>query len=169
MLEASKRGRGGGVGAGTAVSTERCAAVLLDALPAVMWYVRRQMRSRRAKGLSVPQFRTLVLLRRFPAVTLSTVADHLGASLPTASRIVAGLVGKGLIARKACREDRRQVNLELTARGGNVLDAAMEGTRSMIAGRLAELPTGKLGTVTEAMGLLAAVFSREPGKAADSE
>src|SRR5438105_4236858 len=94
-----------------------CAAVLLDALPSVMWFVRNHMRRRRARGLSVPQFRTLVLLRRNPSAPLSAVAEHLGCSLPTASRLVTGLVSKGLISRRTGSGDRRQLALELTDKG----------------------------------------------------
>src|SRR4051795_4173080 len=104
LLDASK----------TLSSAEGCAANLLDALPSVMWFVRQNMRSRRSQGLSVPQFRVLVLLHRFPETSLSVVSEHLGSTLPTASRIVGGLVGKGLVARRSCSEDRRQVALQLT-------------------------------------------------------
>src|SRR5437762_10959092 len=100
----------------SAPTTQACAATLLEALPSVRWFIRRNMRRQRAKGLSVPQFRNLVLLRQYPAATLSLVAEHLGSTLPTASRIVTGLVGRSLIARKACRDDRRQIRLELTAK-----------------------------------------------------
>src|SRR5580700_10156635 len=87
-----------------------CALDLLDAVPPVIWFIRREMRAFR-KGLSLPQFRTLSLINRQPAASLSAVADHLGASLPTASRMVQGLVAQGLLARKGCREDRRQLAL----------------------------------------------------------
>src|SRR6478672_7299944 len=90
-----------------------CARELLDALPPVTWFMRRTMRSYR-KGLSLPQFRALVLIDREPAVSLSAVADHLGVSLPTASRTVAGLVRKGLLSREGCRTDRRQCELSPT-------------------------------------------------------
>src|SRR6478672_10120056 len=93
-----------------------CARELLDALPPVTWFIRRTMRSYR-KGLSLPQFRALVLIDREPSVSLSVVADHLGVSLPTASRIVGGLVRNGLLARGGSEVDRRVCHLSLTARG----------------------------------------------------
>src|SRR5262245_17026004 len=111
------------------LSPHQCAGIVLDALPDVMWYVRKQMRSRRAKGLSVPQFRTLVTLDRYPSAPLSSVAERLAASLPTVSRMVSGLVSQGLILRKSSTADRRQVSLALTARGKAVLQAAWGGTQ----------------------------------------
>ena len=85
-----------------APNQDQCAGALLDALPGLMRFVRRQMRSRRATGLSVPQFRTLIQLHRRPATSLSIVAEALGATPPTTSRIVSGLVRKGYIVRRVC-------------------------------------------------------------------
>src|SRR3954453_22111166 len=96
---------------------ERCAEALLDALPPVMRVVRRHMRSHRSRGLSLPQFRTLAFLRAVRSANLSAVADFLGAAPPTASRIVSGLVGAGLVVRREHADDRRQVELALTPRG----------------------------------------------------
>src|SRR2546423_12526881 len=87
-------------------TSERCAEALLDALPPVMRVVRRQMRSHRSRGLSLAQFRTLALLRAARSANLSAVADFFGGSLPTASRVVSGFVGKGFVARRAGAEDR---------------------------------------------------------------
>src|SRR5947207_9419515 len=116
-----------------AVSPETCAEQLLDALPPVMRVVRKHMRSHRSKGLSLPQFRTVGLLRAAPAVNLSAVADILGASLPTASRIVSGLVSRGFVNRKECPNDRRQVELALTNRGAAMIQSARSAARARLA------------------------------------
>src|ERR1700759_5257828 len=102
-----------------------CAQELLDALPPVMRFVRKHMRSHRSKGLSVPQFRALCLFRTVPDANLSAVADFLGASLPTTSRIVCGLVTKGFVHRCERTKDRRCVKLSLPPKGR----AAMENAR----------------------------------------
>ncbi len=122
------------------VSADRCAWELLDAVPPLMWHIRRSMRSFR-RGLSMPQFRAMVLLANRPDASLSAVADHLALSLPTTSRMVSGLVGKGLLTRQGSTTDRRQVSIGVTAQGRAVLDAAWSGT-----GReLAEPPAGGAG------------------------
>lgn len=140
------------------------AAALLDALPAVMWFVRRQMRSRRAAGLSVPQFRVLVHLDRCPARSLLSVAESLGSSLPTVSRIVSGLVARGLVARAADTHDRRRLALHLTDAGRAELVAAWSGTQQAVAERLAELSPADRATITRAFTLLGQVFAcREHG------
>jgi DNA-binding MarR family transcriptional regulator len=70
-------------------------AEVLDALPPVIWFIRAKLRNHR-KGVSLPQFRTLVMVDQQPLTCLSTLAEFLGASLSTASRIAGGLVDKGL-------------------------------------------------------------------------
>ena len=140
-------------------TADECAAALLDALPGVVWFVRRQMRCRRGEGLSVPQFRTLVQLHRCPSASLFSVAEKLGSSLPTVSRIVSGLVAHGLVDRKICAQDRRKVSLRLTVRGEATLEAARAGTQAALASRLADLTIGDRATLARAFALLSALFA----------
>jgi DNA-binding MarR family transcriptional regulator len=115
------------------------------------------------KGLSVPQFRTLVWIDRHPAATLSAVAEHLGATLPTTSRIVDGLVSRGFLSRKERTDDRRQVALAITAAGRAVLDPAWSATRHEVELRLAALSADEQATISRAMQLLVATLGGEGG------
>lgn len=142
------------------VSADRCAVEILDAIPEVMWTLRRHMRQRRAKGLSVPQFRALCLIRKFPTASMSAVSDHLGSTLPTASRLVGGLVDRGLISRKSSSDDRRQVELNLTARGNAILDVAREGTLAAIADKMVALSPRERATVSAALALITNAMGR---------
>ncbi len=127
---------------------------MLDGMPQVMWFIRRHMRRHRTRGLSVPQFRTLVLLDRYPDASLSLVAENLGAALPTASRMVAGLV-----RREASAADRRQVALALTAKGRSAFEAARQETQNEVALKVSRLTPEQRGTVAEAMRLLGDLFA----------
>jgi DNA-binding MarR family transcriptional regulator len=140
-------------------SASACAERLLDALPPIMRVVRRHMRSHRDKGLSLPQFRALVLLRSAPEANLSAVADFLGASLPTASRIVTGLVAKGYVFRRECPGDRRQVKLALTPRGAAALKSAHDAARTQLARTMESLSQSDRRTVLRATELLYLLFS----------
>src|SRR5947208_16071764 len=111
----------------------KVAGNLLDGLPPVMWFIRRQMRRHRTAGLTVPQFRALALVDRYPTASLSLVAEHLGSSQPSASRLIDGLVIRGFVTRKQCDQDRRQVKLGLTARGKLILDKARDVARDNVA------------------------------------
>jgi DNA-binding MarR family transcriptional regulator len=139
---------------------EACAGELLDALPPVMRFVRRHMRSHRGKGLSVPQFRSLVMLRSLQAANLSALADQLGASHPTTSRIVSGLVRQGLVQRRQSDCDRRQVELCLTTRGAAVMETARRATREQLAKEIAALDRPTRDAVLHAMVALQSLFQR---------
>jgi DNA-binding MarR family transcriptional regulator len=136
----------------------RCASEILDALPPVMRFVRKHMRSHRTKGLSLPQFRTLALLRSVPAANLSAVAEFLGASLPTASRIVSGLVSKGLVERAEHADDRRQLELVLTNRGSATVESAHRATRDELSRELETLSPQQRATLTRGMQSLRSLF-----------
>jgi len=136
---------------------EGCAKEVLDAAPALLWYIRLHMRKER-KGLSVPQFRALVKVRKQPGVSLSAVADHLGASLPTTSRVVAKLVGKRLLERRESNTDRRQVMLEITLEGRRLVDAATASTQAHMEGELKNLSAEEREKVRLGMNILKTMF-----------
>ena len=133
---------------------------MLDGLPPVMWFIRCQMRKHRTRGLSVPQFRALALVDRHPTASLSLVAEHLGSSQPSASRLISGLVSRGFITRTESPEDRRQINLILTPRGKTVLRDAQQATRESVAAEIEKLSGAERATIESAMKTLREVFDR---------
>jgi DNA-binding MarR family transcriptional regulator len=139
-------------------TVDECAREVLDGVPPVTWFIRRQMRSHRG-GLSLAQFRSLVRVNRYPNASLSMVAEHLGASLPTTSRIVAGLVDKKLLERHDCRWDRRQVSLDLTPKGRDMLQVARKATQIGMERELENLTPQHRAAIVNAMQILRAVFA----------
>jgi DNA-binding MarR family transcriptional regulator len=135
-----------------------CAQELLLALPQVMRFVRKHMRSHRG-GLSVPQFRTLILLESSPTKNLSAVAEFLGVSLPTASRIVTCMVRKGFIDRRECPGDRRQLELVLTTQGAAVMEKSRRATQQQIAKELESLTEADRRAMLRSMHLLHELFT----------
>ena len=145
--------------ASTATDPDSCARNLIDGLPPVMWFIRRQVRRHRSHRLSVPQYRALCLLDRMPNASLSEVADHLGATLPTASRMVSNLVTKGFAERKPCPDDRRQMSLQLTTKGRRAYEGAQQETRESLATELSNLTDAQRATIAAAMRILGDVFT----------
>jgi DNA-binding MarR family transcriptional regulator len=139
-------------------AADACARAMLDGLPPVMWFIRRNMRKSRTAGLSVPQFRALCLIDRYPTVGLSIVAEHLGCSQPAASRLIQGLVGRGFVERREGREDRRQIALALTPSGRSSLTAARNATQKRLAEEVGHLPESQRKTIVAAMTMLRGVF-----------
>ena len=89
----------------------------------------REMRSHRGHDLSIPQFRTLTFVNRNPEISLSHLADHLGLTLPSTSKLVDGLVNQKIIIRHELKEDRRRLMLALTKNGEDILRVRAEPRR----------------------------------------
>ena len=138
--------------------SSRCAVKILDAVPPTTWFIRRQMRSNR-KGLSMLQFRALYYINANPATSLSSVAEHVGSSLPSASRLVAGLEAQDLVARRDSKDDRRQVKLAITAKGAAVMDAARGATLARLDEELSALDKEQRVLLGNAMDLLRRIFN----------
>jgi DNA-binding MarR family transcriptional regulator len=139
---------------------DECARQLLDTTPQVMRFIRAEMRSHRGHDLSVPQFRTLTFVNRNPEVSLSHLAEHLGLTLPSTSKLVDGLVNQKIIIRHESKEDRRRLTLALTKNGQDILRVAREATQNHLKDVLHELSADELSTVIHAMNLLQSLFTK---------
>jgi DNA-binding MarR family transcriptional regulator len=116
------------------------------------------MRSQRGSDLSVPQFRVLVYLNRHEGASLSDIAEHMGLTLPSMSKMIDGLVARRLVTRRADPGDRRRVTLAPTALGRTEMQAAYKATESRLAERLARLAASERRTILKAMQSLRAIF-----------
>jgi DNA-binding MarR family transcriptional regulator len=135
-------------------SAEKCAAEILETVPAVMRFIRAQMRRHRGPELSVPQFRTLLFLRRNGGASLSALAEFLGLSLPATSRLVEGLVRKKFVVRRIPPGNRRLVALALSARGRRTVGAARQGTERRLAEAVAPLRARERAAIRRALRTL---------------
>jgi DNA-binding MarR family transcriptional regulator len=124
--------------------------------------IRAEMRSRRTPDLSVPQFRVLTFLNRHPGSSLSEVADHIGLTPPSMSKIIDGLVSRALITRQDAPHDRRRVHLVLTALGKTLLEAAYGDARMRLAEMIAGLSQAQYQVILESMETLRPIFNPDP-------
>ena|SRR5271157_1256489 len=138
---------------------DECAREVLDVVPAVMRFIRTEMRSHRALELSVPQFRSLVIIERAAGTSLAGVAAHLGLTPPSACKLIDGLAGRGLVSRRESLGDRRRVTLEITAQGAQALASARKASQKSLSRLLGALDGEELSTVTRAMSALRRVFA----------
>ncbi len=145
-------------------SPAACAQEVLEVVPMVMRTIRAEMRRHRTADLSVPQFRTLAFVDRNADASLSDVAEHIGLTLPSMSKIVDGLVARKLVTRQTHPTDRRRMTLTLTARGQSALQSSREATRACLAEDLATLSDRQRETIAQAMEILRPVFT-PPGEA----
>ena len=143
--------------------SEDAATAVLETVPPVMRAIRGHMREGRPAGLSVPQFRALVYLRRRPGTGLSEIAEHLGTSLPAASELISRLVRQELVIRETDPRERRRVRLTLAASGSAQLEEAERRTTDWLRALLGRLDPQRRRAVVDALGDLRALLEEEPG------
>jgi DNA-binding MarR family transcriptional regulator len=139
-----------------------CARELMNTVPQIHQAIRTEMRRGRGADLSIPQFRALRFIQSVPDSTLSRLADHLGLTLPSVSKLVDGLVKHELVLRKNAAKDRRCIALGLTPAGESIVNSARAGAMANLSETLGSLSAEELGIVCQAMELLQPLFvSRE--------
>jgi DNA-binding MarR family transcriptional regulator len=116
------------------------------------------MRRGRGSDLSIPQFRTLRFIQCNADSTLSSLADHLGLTLPSVSKLVDGLVKQELVIRQEAANDRRCMALALTPAGESIVNSARAGAQASLAETLSNLSLDELEAVRRAMELLHPLF-----------
>jgi MarR family transcriptional regulator for hemolysin len=139
-------------------SPEECVREVLDVIPMVMRSLRAEFRSHRGRDLSIPQYRTLMYLRRTPGKSLADLAEHLGITPPSTSKLVDGLVKRGLVSRQDFPADRRKIVLSLTQAGADLAEASLRLSQVAYLERFAALPKETLEIIKQAMEALRPIF-----------
>jgi DNA-binding MarR family transcriptional regulator len=140
-------------------SIDDAAHAVLDTVPLAMRAIRRELRSQRSSDLSVSQFRILAFLNNKQECSLSALAGHLGLTLPSTSKMVDGLVDRGLVTRQTCAADRRRIALALSEAGNSQLEAALSHTRARLAAQFSSLGSDECATLLAAMQTLSRIFT----------
>ena len=142
-------------------SAEECVREVVDVVPFVMRSLRKEFRSHRGSEILIPQFRTMMYLRRSPGASLSEVAEHLGITAPSTSKLVDDLVERRLVDRQTSPSDRRKIVLLLTTRGKELAENSLRETQAAYLQRFASLPEATLELISQAMRELRVVFQDE--------
>jgi DNA-binding MarR family transcriptional regulator len=140
------------------VDQEESARKLLEVVPIIMQDIRSEMRSRRSQDLTVPQFRALAFVNRNEGTSLWELARHVGLTPPSASRLVDGLIVRGLMTRKDHPADRRRVRLTVTGQGLAILEVSTKGAVSYLAEKLSGVDVDTRRVIDKAVEALRTVF-----------
>jgi MarR family transcriptional regulator for hemolysin len=140
------------------VASDKAARELLEVIPVIMKDIRSEMRSRRPHDLTVPQFRTLAFVDRNEGASLSAVANHMGLTLPSTSRLVDGLIARGMLTREDNPADRRRLKLGVTNHGLTILETSRRGTLTYLANKIASLSAEDREVIAKAMKAMRSVF-----------
>jgi DNA-binding MarR family transcriptional regulator len=112
--------------------------------------------------VTLPQYRTLVTLTYSGGRRLADLASSLGVSPSTATRMCDRLVRKGLISRSRDEIDRREVNLEVTAAGRQIVEGVMERRREDVRELLKLIPLSTRSQLVESLNVLATATGESP-------
>ena len=103
-----------------------------------------------AHGVTLPQFRMLVVLEAHPT-NLSELAAALDVAPSTATRMVDRLVDAGLVQRTIPVADRREVALTLTPSGRRTVRTVTERRRRDLRAVVDQIPRNRRAAVAQAM------------------
>ena len=113
--------------------------------------------------ITIPQFRTLVILSNHGPMNLATLAGQLGVQPSATGRMVDRLVGVGLIDRETNPTSRRELLAALTKRGREVVRQVTAHRRDEIAAIVEAMPPKERRGLVRAL----AAFTAAGGEPAD--
>jgi DNA-binding MarR family transcriptional regulator len=115
-----------------------------------------------AEEVTLTQYRTLVVLASRGPQSLAGLADAVGVTPATATRMCDRLVRKDLIRRRTERDDRRQLRVVLTAKGRSLVGDVTDRRREEIARITNEIPASEQAVLVHALGRLASAAGEVP-------
>lgn len=95
-----------------------------------------------AEEVTLAQYRTLVVLAARGGQNLTSLAEAVGVTPATATRMCDRLLNKELIVRRSGTEDRRNVRIELSPAGRQLVGDVTERRRQEIATILEKISPG---------------------------
>ena len=145
-----------------AAALEQTALYMVETLPRMFKTVKQRLRSSDpgCRELGDSQMWTLRMLAEGKQVT-SDLAHHFNVTTPTMTRIVDGLVNKGLVERRLDPEDRRRIYLEVTAKGTESAKKAHEQFRVTLADYLSPLSSEQLSDIMRGFAHLKSLLPEE--------
>jgi DNA-binding MarR family transcriptional regulator len=117
--------------------------------------VARRLRAEKSDSeLSDGQFSVLAVLDRHGPLTPHALAEHERVQPPSMTRILAGLVGRGLVDREPDPGDRRQVIVRSTELGALAVKETRRRRDAWLARRLADLDQSERAVLAKASEIL---------------
>jgi DNA-binding MarR family transcriptional regulator len=115
--------------------------------------------------VSVVQLRALTMLRELQPASLVQLAEGIGVTASTTSRLVDRLVAGGFVDRRTSPESRRQIELRLSPDGEATLDRYDMLRVSGMAAALEQIPGDRRDAVVEALAEFATALRGVPATA----
>jgi len=112
--------------------------------------------------VTLPQYRTLVVLTFGGPRRLADLAEALSVSPSTATRMCDRLVRKNLVSRTRDELDRREVKLAITALGHKVVSDVIDRRRAEVRDLLGAIPVSLRRQLVSSLTLLATAAGEAP-------
>lgn len=120
--------------------------------------IRSNLRIAASDELTVPQFRILAHIRG-GLRHVGEIADLTDVSQPAMSKMVDGLVSRGLIRREPDRQDRRLIALRLTPKGSTLFRHVQKTAQKRLGEQLQSLNSSEKRSLIRALNLIESVLS----------
>ncbi|MBS1959131.1 MAG: MarR family transcriptional regulator [Bdellovibrionales bacterium] len=130
----------------------------IDIIPRAMQSIREELRNSARADFSVPQFRVLAYLGRNTVATNGDLAQHVGVTAPTMSRLVNSLVERKLVIRTTDKTDRREIKLSLSSKGLAKHSELRDSTKDRFARRFENLKIEDKKLLTHALKVMEGLF-----------
>ncbi len=137
-----------------------CAHSIIEGVPRLSRLMRKDLRIHSAGMFTEPQFRVMAQLYREGQQCLSDLAEYLGVSLPTMSKLVQGLESRGLVARTRDERDRRRIVLGLTDVGVSEYESLLRCTEAHLVDWIRDFTPEQSRQVIESFAWLREAFCR---------
>ena len=118
-----------------------------------------------ADDVTLPQYRTLVLLCSRGPLGMSDLAEHLGCAPSTATRLCDRLVTRKLVTRRHRATNRREVEVEATAAAGRLVAAVTDRRRAEITRIVDAMPARHRSAMVQALRAFATAAGEVPDQA----
>ncbi|HEX7504416.1 MAG TPA: MarR family transcriptional regulator [Syntrophales bacterium] len=118
----------------------------------------RSKKIRKETGITGPQILAMKTLSESPGISISELARRIYLHPATVVGIVDRLERRGFVVRKRSKEDRRQVNVKLTAKGNGALRKAPGAAQGSVPGGLETLPDKKLKRLSFSLAQLVRIL-----------
>ncbi len=114
------------------------------------------------EDITLPQYRALVVLAAHGPQRAVDLAESLGVTAGTGSRMIERLVRKQLVTRSRSREDRRTTRIHLTEVGREVVSRVTARRRAEIGRILQAVPLDRRAALAESLRVFAAAAGELP-------
>jgi|AntRauTorckE5430_2_1112549.scaffolds.fasta_scaffold00118_22 DNA-binding MarR family transcriptional regulator len=130
------------------------------------WMNQLTIKALKPHGLSLQQFNILRILRGRggrPA-TIKLLTERMLDKMSNASRLIDKLEEKKLVQRRACAEDRRRVDILITAAGLELLERASQAVEQSQLGSFAALTEAESNQLSHLLDKLRTLGESAPGQ-----